>query len=65
MHTQHTLDCFVNNSNVNVRMTYDDFTAQYKFANMDDDAFPVLVYTNEQDELVAWFDWENEWGYVA
>ena len=46
-------------------MTYDDFVAQYKFANSDDEAFPVLVYTNAQDELVAWFDYENEWGYVA
>jgi len=64
-HNAAALDCFINSNSPNVNMTYFEFTVQYDFANSDDDAYPVLVYTNESNELVAWFDIENDWGYVA
>ena len=58
-------DLFVNGNDANVRnVTQDEFEARIQFDTVNDDAFPVLVYLNGS-EMLAWYDEENEYGYIA
>jgi hypothetical protein len=58
-------DLFVNGNDENVEnVTQAEFEARFKFKNVNDDAFPVLVYLNG-NEMLAWYDEENEYGYIA
>ena len=59
------MDLFVNGNEVNVRnVTQDEFESRIQFEKVNDDAFPVLVYQNG-NEMLAWYDEENEYGYIA
>jgi hypothetical protein len=64
-------DVFVNGNFANVEVEHGEmedmqleFEQRVEFDECDDDACPVLVYSNES-KLVAWFDAERGVGYVA
>lgn len=59
------MDLFVNGNEVNSRnIEQENFEKLVKFDTVNDDAFPVLVY-QIGNEMVAWYDEENEYGYIA
>ena len=58
-------DLFVNGNLVNRRdIAQDEFEAQIKYNKMDTSACPVIVYLNG-NKMLAWYDEENEYGYIA
>lgn len=65
------LSCFVNCNERNVAFDAEDrddflakFAAQVQHDEVNDDAYPVLVYMRE-GVPVAWSDFENECGYIV
>ena len=58
-------DLFVNGNKPNTKnISQEDFEALVKHDNVNDDAFPVIVYLMG-NEMRAWHDEENEYGYIA
>lgn len=58
-------DLFVNGNAPTVkRIEQSDFEQLVIFDTVNDEAFPVLVYQNG-NEMTAWYDEENEYGYIA
>lgn len=59
------MDLFVNGNEENVEnVSQEEFEKGVKFNMINDNAFPVLVYQMGH-KMVAWYDEENEYGYIA
>lgn len=63
--SRNALDLFVNGNNANVNtIAKVNFEERVRFDHVNDKAYPVLVYQNGT-QMLAWYDCENEHGYIA
>jgi hypothetical protein len=58
-------ELFINGNEPNVNdAPRENFEDLVSFDNVNDKAYPVLLYTNG-DEMVGWYDLENMYGYAT